>query len=131
MNIKQGGAVKGAVLARRIRELLVAHIHLFAFAFFKGGVTPRRYFGKKKKFLCNFHKELLRAARQLTDLHGHLFIFLSRRNGGVPPARRSSEKFDRSAGIWLGEIRPICAGNETAWQGHNGNYIRRAYSATV
>lgn len=55
------------------RELLVAHIHLFAFAFFKG--VSRLAVISKKNFLCNFHKELLWAARQLTDLHGHLFIF--------------------------------------------------------
>lgn len=46
-------------------------------------------------------------------------------DGGVPPVRLSPEKFDRSAGVRLEEIRPICADNETAWQGHNGNYFAR------
>lgn len=68
-----GGAVKGAVLARRIasswwRTSICSPLH------FSKGCHASPLF-RKKKFLCNFHKELLWAARQLTDLHGHLFIF--------------------------------------------------------
>lgn len=110
------------------RELLVAHIHLFAFAFFKG---VSRLAVISKKFSMQFSQGALLSGAPADWFAWPPFYFLSRQNGGVPPARRSSEKFDRSAGIWLGEIHPICAGNETAWQGHNGNYIRQAYSATV
>lgn len=67
-----GGAVKGAVLARRIasswwRTSICSPLH------FSKGCHASPLF--RKNFLCNFHKELLWAAHQLTDLHGHLFIF--------------------------------------------------------
>ena len=56
------------------------------------------------------------------------FFFFSQgkwRYSTCQAAALSSEKFDRSPVMWLGAIRPICARNETAWQGHNGNYFAR------
>lgn len=128
MNIKQGVQSKPQYWPAASRALGGAHPSV-RLCIFQRGVTPHRYF--EKKISMQFSQGAPLSVAPADWFAWPPFYFLSRQNGGVPPARRSSEKFDRSAGIWLGEIHPICAGNETAWQGHNGNYICQAYSATV
>lgn len=139
-----GGSVKGAGLARRIHQFRSLHFFFFFskevvsglahISNRKGGEEKKKKKRKKKrKFNAIFTRSCSeQRRRQPADLHGHLFIFSLPAGTEVfhlPAA--PSEEFDRSAGIWSGEIRPICAGNETAWRGHNGNYIRQARGAAV
>lgn len=100
-------------------ELLVAHIHLFTFAFFK----EVSCLSVISKFLCNFSQGTPLSKRASWLICMATFFFSKMEVFHLPGFLLGS--FDRSAGIWLGEIHPICADNETAWQGHNGNYFAR------
>lgn len=100
-------------------ELLVAHIHLFTFAFFKE-VSCLPLF---RNFYAIFTRNS--SEHRASWLICMATFSVKWRYSTCQAPALSSEKFERSVVIWLGEIHPICADNETAWQGHNGNYFAR------
>lgn len=99
-------------------KLLVAHIHLFTFAFFKRVSHLQLFRNFNFIFPRNSSEWLICMATSS----------LKRRYSTCQDPRLSSEKFDRSDVFWLGEIHPICTDNETAWQRHNDNYSVRQIS---
>lgn len=100
-------------------ELLVAYIHLFTFAFFKEVSCLPLFRNFNAIFTRNSSERCASWLICMDTFAGKWRYFTCQ----APVL--SSEKFDRSVIIWLGEIHPICAFNETAWQGHTGNYFAR------
>lgn len=117
-----GTAVKGAALALLNESF-----------WWRASICSRLHFSKRCHAFCYFEISVpfSRGAPPSSAPADWFAWPPSQWNGGFPPARFSSEKFDHSAGIWLGEIHPICAHNETAWQGTQWQLLCKVYSATA